>query len=88
MKIQEIKESKVTEAMKRPQLSIPPTQQELEQAFQQLSSMCDAYETTIEMQKEEAEKAFRAGWWAGAVAFRGHKGDVRDKDYAAYRDTK
>ena len=39
----------------RPQLSIPPTQQELEDAFQHLSSMCDAYETMIEMKSDEIE---------------------------------
>ena len=44
------------EAMKRPQLSIPPTQRELEQAFQQLSSMCTAYETMIEMKNERIEE--------------------------------
>lgn len=42
--------------MSRPQLSIPPTQQELEQAFQRLGSMCDAYETMIEMKNERIEE--------------------------------
>ena len=51
-----MKASEVTEAMKRPQLSIPPTQREFEQAYQKLSSMCDAYEVMIEMQKERIEE--------------------------------
>ena len=42
--------------MTRPQLSIPPTQQELEQAFQQLSTMCDAYETMLEMKNERIKE--------------------------------
>jgi len=68
--------------MKRPQLSIPPTQQELEQAFQRLSSMCDSYETMIEMQQEQTEKTFIAGYFAGHE----DAGHGQDDEYAAFSD--
>lgn len=49
-------DTQIAEAMQRPQLSIPPTQKEFEQAYQQLSSMCDSYEVMIQMQKERVEE--------------------------------
>ena len=47
-----MKVSEVTEAIKRPELNVVHSRKELEAAYQQMISICDAQETTIEMLKE------------------------------------
>lgn len=77
-RVSELLKNKITEAIRRPELNVIHTEKELEAAYQQLISICDAYEVTIEMQKEREYKTFIYGveW--------GNSAQYNDGGYQAY----
>ena len=70
----------LTEAIKRPELGVIHTQEELEAAYLQMISICDAQEVMLDMQKEREYEAFVYGVEQGNGMHTGIRGAVLNRD--------